>query len=220
MSTGKPFKEYSEKQKEAQVEYLHTFCRVFKHLFDVDVYLMYGTLLGAVREHDFIDDDNDIDVCYLSKYHEFGDVYKEMLYINALFSNLDLIRSFGEGRNLPRFCGHSHIYSSDKKAVFDVWTSWIGDDGKYYVYPVGTGWAKSFLLPLEKVKLRHREFLVPHKYKSVLSKLYSKGWVNPASKKVTHFNKTFWKPLVEVYENEYLIPKEGFTKFYTRGKKL
>ncbi|GAI03520.1 unnamed protein product, partial [marine sediment metagenome] len=35
-----------------------------------DLVLMYGTCLGFVRDHDFIENDNDIDVAILSNFQE------------------------------------------------------------------------------------------------------------------------------------------------------
>ncbi len=39
----------------------------FKTEFDLDIYLTWGTLLGAVREGDFIAFDTDVDIAYLSE---------------------------------------------------------------------------------------------------------------------------------------------------------
>lgn len=39
-----------------------------KRVFDVDTFLIYGSLLGSVREGGIIDHDNDIDLAYISKH--------------------------------------------------------------------------------------------------------------------------------------------------------
>ena len=199
MSKGIYFKDIPLKDRLEKVEYIRKFCIWFKDLFGIDVYLMYGTLLGAIRENNFIDSDNDIDLAYISKYHKFEDVFKEMIMINLTLSNLGHILSFGEGSGLPRHSGHAHIFSEDKKCVFDVWTSWIGEDNKYYFYSMGMGLDSSVLLPLTTGTILDKKLPIPCKSEKLLEYLYTADWKKPLNRKSYYYNKNYWEPLIDIY---------------------
>ena len=189
----------SEAEKHKKINYLYDFNKWFSKLFGVQIYLMFGTLLGALREKDFIANDNDIDLAYISKYHKFEDVFEELLEINRVCNEMGLIRSFGEGKNSPRYCGHSHIFSKDKKCNFDVWTSWIGEDGLYYFYPIGLGMPRDIVLPLQLHELRHKKFYVHNKLQKMVEYLYSSDWKTPLNRKGGYYNKKRLEPLIHLY---------------------
>jgi phosphorylcholine metabolism protein LicD len=79
------FDERTSEEKDNFADDLVALTDFFKRRFDLDLYLIYGTLLGAVRENGFIADDKDIDVAYMSKYHDFDDIVKEMVEIYQCF---------------------------------------------------------------------------------------------------------------------------------------
>ena len=195
------WKDISEIEKREYINQTDIFCKWFSDLFNTPIYLIYGTLLGCIRESNLIDSDDDIDLAYLSKYTKFEDVFKEMLEINRVCDKLKLIRSFGEGSGLPRYCGHSHILSQNKKCVFDVWTSWIDEKGKYNFYSMGKNINKSILLPLKSNTLREKTFLVPNKSEELLSYLYTEKWKTPSNKKSWQCRKFHWQPFITIYEN-------------------
>jgi len=196
------WKDISEIEKREYINQTDIFCKWFSSLFNVPVYLIYGTLLGCIRENDFIDNDDDVDLAYLSRYNKFEDVYKEMLVINIICSNLGLIKSFGEGSNLPRFCGHSHIFSENKKCIFDVWTSWIDEKGNYNFYTMGKNIKQDVLLPLKLDTFRDKTFLVPNKSEELLSYLYTDAWKTPLDKKSHQYRKDYWRPLIDIYKDK------------------
>jgi len=201
------WKDRAETDKTEYINQADIFCKWFTDLFNVPIYLIYGTLLGCVREHNFIDNDDDVDLAYLSKHTKFEDVFKEMLEINRVCDNLRLIKTFGQGSGLPRYCGHSHIFSKNKKCIFDVWTSWIDEKGKYNFYTMGKNINQDVLLPLKLNTLRDKTFLVPNKSKKLLSYLYTDEWKTPLSRKSYQYRKFHWKPLVTIY-NDMLKKKD------------
>ncbi len=207
MSKGIQFKDLSKAEKDLIIERTDKFCKWFTMTFDLPIYLIYGTLLGSIRESYLIDSDNDIDLAYLSKYNTFSEVFKEMLSINMICQNLDLILSFGQGSGLPRFCGHSHIYNEEKTYSFDVWTSWIDEKGRYNFYSMGKRLNKNILRPFKVSKLGDKSFLVPNQSEELLTYLYSDDWKTPMNRKSYYYRKDFWKPLIDIYTKK-IINKE------------
>jgi phosphorylcholine metabolism protein LicD len=61
-----PFSLRTEEMKTEIIKDMKTLELFFKEQLDLDTYLIYGTLLGAIREHDFIPHDTDIDIGYIS----------------------------------------------------------------------------------------------------------------------------------------------------------
>jgi hypothetical protein len=204
MSKGKQFKDYADRDRVLMIEQLNEFFIWFEKIFGLKLYLIYGTLLGSIREQNLILNDNDIDIAYLSQYNKFEDVFKEMIMINIIIKNLGYSFSFGQGGGLPEHSGHSHIYSPDKTYIFDVWTSWIDKNGKYNFYSMGKDLSPDILLPFSSSKLLHRTFTVPNKSQDLLKYLYSADWKVPLNRKSFHYIKDYWKPLINIYKEKYL----------------
>lgn len=140
-----------------------------KSQYKLESYLIYGTLLGAIREKDFILHDYDVDIAYLSKYNNKADVLKEFN---------DLIYQFGE--LLSKVCspGHIHMYSPGKKFKIDVWTSWIENNTIYLIPLLNGNINESVLCPIKKTMFRGVEFDVPNKPEEMCDILYS-NWKTP-----------------------------------------
>lgn len=173
------FDERTAEEKDNFADDLIALTDFFKQRFDLDLYLIYGTLLGAVRENDFIADDKDIDVAYMSKYHDFDDIVKEMVEIYQVFFDMKLVRDFGNIKTYPKYCGHAHLYYPTRRTEFDIWTSWIDRAGKFNFWFIGKELDASILYPLSSVQLRNRIVNVPHKYKVLLNFIYSNNWKKP-----------------------------------------
>lgn len=141
-------KQYAEKLK--------TIESYFKLKFDVQIYLCYGTLLGAVKQHSFLKHDNDIDISYISKFSKQADVQNELIHFhNVLQSDDLLIKDFNK-------IGQTHVFSPDKSILVDLWTSWIEND-KYYLINAHNGfWHKDIVLPLKIIQMEEQEFYIPN----------------------------------------------------------
>ena len=60
------FSNRSEKYKLLLSKEMSNICNFFKKELNLEVYLIFGTLLGAIREKDFINHDYDVDLAYIS----------------------------------------------------------------------------------------------------------------------------------------------------------
>ena len=75
----------SEELKNQHVRDINDLINFFKINLNLKLHIHYGTLLGAVREHNFIAHDSDIDLAYISNYHIKKEVKKEIIKIMKIF---------------------------------------------------------------------------------------------------------------------------------------
>lgn len=155
------------------------FEQLFETEFGLPVYLTWGTLLGAVRERNFIGHDTDIDLAYLSAATTDFEIVEE---------NETIVRVLrARGLSVQRHSkGQLHVnVAGDQRAArlpaynLDVWTSWIRD-GRYYHYPDIKGdIAATAIIPLERAALRDEHLLVPADPAPLLRGFYGDGWAAP-----------------------------------------
>jgi len=142
-----------------------------KDKFNLDIYLVYGTLLGVIRENDFIAHDNDVDLAYLSNKNNAKDALDEFYKISSTLNKYKM---------LSRLCnkGQMHVYSPNRKHKYDVWTSWITED-KFYLSPLFNGDTDSSIItPLKTTKFRSCDLLIPNKPEIFLDNTYL-NWKTP-----------------------------------------
>jgi len=150
------------------MNYLTSF---IKNKFNLDTYLVYGPLLGMIRERNFIEHDNDVDFAYMSKQTNIKDVLQEFQGIAIMLKNYDI---------LSKICGngHLHVWSPNKRNKFDLWTSYISED-KYYLIPLIDGNVQSsIILPLKEAIFKEQNFLIPNQPELFLDAIYN-NWKTP-----------------------------------------
>jgi hypothetical protein len=140
--------------------------------------LTYGTLLGAVRENNFISHDTDIDLAYISKFHTKEEASKERLYIIEALTSYGFLRSFNT-------VGIKVKYNTCD--WFDIWASWINENGNYNCIPYLNICRKETVLPLQSFKFRDETFFIPKQSEKLLDAIY-KDWKQPIK---TDYNKNF-----------------------------
>jgi SAM-dependent methyltransferase len=115
--------------KGADVEWQATVLRLYNHLrdvlresFDYDPFLIYGSLLGAVREKGFIGHDLDFDCAYVSRHRDGKTAAKELQKI--AFALLDA------GFRVECHATALHLTDADSGAVrIDLFHLFFGPDG-------------------------------------------------------------------------------------------
>ena len=172
-----PFYLRTEQAKQEIVKDLKSLELFFKEKLDLDIYLIYGTLLGAIREHDFIPHDTDIDISYISKYNTKEGVRIERKDIKEVLKSYKMLRS-PNTIGIKIKCGNNG---------FDMWTSWIEDD-KYFILPRGNVCHSNIVLPLKKYLFRDNYFFIPNLSAILLNLLYV-YWTTPLSKELSYNKK-------------------------------
>jgi len=167
------FKKYS---KEYAIE-IKNIQEYFRVEFNLPIYLIYGTLLGCVRDNKFIIDDDDIDVAYLSNKTNEYDVKQEMLNIYKKLQEQELIT------NNKRFIGQAWLYNPAKTMMVDLWTSWISENNKFYCVNLNDGeFHKDSILPFAIGNLMDLPFYIPKNNTALLQYWYG-DWQIPLEKK-------------------------------------
>lgn len=165
--------ELPEIKKEDAREVLFKTQDIFK-TFGIDIYLAFGTLLGAVRDKDFIDGDLDVD-CFVKDEEK-------------LFKNLSNIET--QGLKLIRAANYiySFRYHNNPKCYIDVYiccptyTIW-----RIYCYRLVSSMVPKKYLQDGKIEFLGREFLCPKNPENILKFWYTDTWNIPIGK----FDKTY-----------------------------
>lgn len=172
----KYFYQYNESEKNMFSQELKNTVDFFESKFNLKVYPVYGTLLGIVRDKDFIAHDTDMDMAYLSNYHTPEEVSKEFRQLCEQLNQYGILMKSFEPPS------HIHIYSPSKQIRFDMWISWMDNNNKYYLAWIFDGeFDSSLVLPFNKTIFKNQEFLLINDYEKFLDFVYGKDWKNPIS---------------------------------------
>ena len=175
---GRLQRDFSHTADSAREEIMDALERVLHDLTEecgLDAYLMYGCLLGAVRDGHMIGHDSDADVAYLSRYHHPFDIIREC--------TAAMRRMRALGWRVVRMSG----------ANFKVWVPLpdgrrVGIDvfgsfhirGRFHVTGSLTGTLdRSAIVPFGTVTLEGREIVAPARPEEVLEFTYGPGWRVP-----------------------------------------
>ena len=137
----------------------------FQNLFSKRFFISYGTLLGCIRNDDFIAHDDDIDVCFVSDGSDTESAAEEFGRV------LDTLQGQGERVLWP---GTAHFHWR----TLDVFTAWF-EDGGLYMYNAGGELGRDRVLPLRTWKFKGHEVLVPNDPEAVLELIYGPNWRTP-----------------------------------------
>lgn len=141
----------------------------------VHAFPAYGTLLGAVREGDFLGHDSDADLGYVSSLSHPVDVVRE---------SFRLQRVVGErGYSTYRYSGLAfrvEVVEADGATRFlDVFGGFLDGGRLYLMGEVGTPYERDWLLPLGTTSLRGHTFPAPARPEKLLEAMYGPSWRVP-----------------------------------------
>jgi SAM-dependent methyltransferase len=175
---GRLQRDFSHTADSARDEIMDALERVLHDLTQecgLDAYLMYGCLLGAVRDGRMIGHDSDADVAYLSRHSHPFDIIRECTAATRRMRSL--------GWRVVRMSGANFKVwvplPDGRRCGIDVFGSFhIGD--RFHVTGSLTGTLdRSALLPFGTVRLEGREVVAPARPEEVLEFTYGPGWRVP-----------------------------------------
>lgn len=153
---------------------------VFKNNFGYDLYFIGGTLLGFIRENDFLEHDKDMDVSWFSKYTDVFDVRKEMLEICEKLLELgEPIVFIRSNFSTVKYFIKYRINMEDR---IDIMPTWQQNGRIYRPTFVGYKGSKDIILPLKKAKFYDHDILIPNQPEVKLSHIYGDNWGIPDKK--------------------------------------
>lgn len=141
----------------------------------VEAFLAYGTLLGAVREGDFIGHDSDIDLGYVSRHTHPVDVIRESYRLQRELTD--------QGFLINRYSAAAFkvdVREADGSLRgLDVFGGYLLDGHLYLMGEIGTPFEKDWIFPLGSSELAGRSFPVPARPEKLLEAMYGPGWKVP-----------------------------------------
>ena len=175
---GRLQRDFSNTESSARDEIMDALERVLHDLVEechLDAYLMYGCLLGAVRDGHMIGHDSDADVAYLSKHEHPFDIIRECTAATRRMRTL--------GWKVVRMSGANFkvwVPLPDGRRVgIDVFGS-FHVSGRFHVTGSLTGTLdRSALVPFGSVTLEGREIVAPARPEEVLAFTYGPAWRVP-----------------------------------------
>lgn len=175
---GRLQRDFSHTEDSAREDIMDALEKVLHDLTEgcgLDAYLMYGCLLGAVRDGHMIGHDSDADVAYLSRYEHPFDVIREC--------NRAIAAMRARGWRVNRMSGANFKVwvplPDGRRCGIDVFGS-FHTAGRFHVTGSLVGHLdRSALVPFGTVTLEGREIVAPARPEEVLAFTYGPGWRVP-----------------------------------------
>lgn len=167
---SKPFNNDCQKQQ----QYLDSYTKarkIFKEKFNIDLFILYGTLLGQYRNGTFIKGDDDFDVGYVINSTTPVSAKRETskLVLELLQCGFDVgVTIFGR------------LYKLKIDGVWlDVFPLWFSHNKAWGFQAISA--AKKHFVPVKKADFLGQEVLIPNDPEKFLSENYGPGWKIPDS---------------------------------------
>ena len=150
---------------------------IMEDKFGYSLHFIGGSLLGYIRENDFLEHDKDMDVSYFSKYTNAADVKKEIIEI------IDTLLDDGEQlyfiRSNYSIVGKYFRWCVDERDRIDVMPTWCQDGMIYRPTFVSYKGNSDIILPLKKEKFYGHDIYIPNKPEIKLGNVYGDDWRTP-----------------------------------------
>jgi SAM-dependent methyltransferase len=145
----------------------------------VKAFLAYGTLLGAVREGQFLGHDSDADLGYVSAHTAPVDVIRESFRLQRELTDRGFVTHRYSG-----LAFQIDVEEADgSKRGLDLFGGFLSGEGDvrrlYLMGEVGQDFQESWLHPLGSASLAGAEFPVPARPEKLLEAMYGPSWRVP-----------------------------------------
>ena len=145
------------------------------HDAGVDAFPAYGTLLGAVREQDFIGHDNDVDLGYVSRHTHPFDVIRESYRLQRTLRE----RGYAVDRYSAAAFKVTVVEADGGLRGLDVFGGYFLDGRLYLMGEIGTPFEEEWIFPLGTCTLAGRTLPAPARPEKLLEATYGRGWKVP-----------------------------------------
>ena len=142
---------------------------IFEAHFSKKLFICYGTLLGCIRNDDFIPHDDDVDVCFLADGQGLAAAVHEFRQVMRTLSDV----------------GHRIVFDSNAQfhwlvqdTWLDVFMAWFEGDN-LYMYNAGGVFSRSQIYPLLEHEFKGRQVLIPNESEALLELIYGPRWRIP-----------------------------------------
>lgn len=132
--------------------------------FGLDSFLVYGTLLGAVRSNELISHDHDLDIAVLCKSKNKQEIKKEIISCYTQLKNefkIKKIPYFGQIRIFP---------------IYDIWFCWEEYNKFYLFHSIYGNFELTDIKPFKQILLLGIEFNIPRETEKILTYWYGENW--------------------------------------------
>ena len=145
------------------------------HEAGVEAFPAYGTLLGAVREQDFIGHDSDVDLGYVSRHTHPLDVVRESYRLQRALRE--------QGYAVDRYSAAAFkvdvVEADGGVRGLDVFGGYFLDGKLYLLGEIGTPFEEEWIFPLGTCTLAGRTLPAPAQPERLLEATYGPGWKVP-----------------------------------------
>ncbi len=141
----------------------------------VDAFPAYGTLLGAVREQDFIGHDSDVDLAYVSREKHPLDVVRESFRLQRHLKE----RGYAVDRYSAAALKVDVVEADGTVRGLDVFGGYFLDGRLYLMGEIGLEFEEEWIFPLGTCTLAGRTLPAPAQPEKLLEATYGPGWKVP-----------------------------------------